>query len=48
VPLLAVGFGAGSYTGQQLVRHLPVRVLRVVVAVAGLALAVKLGASAYR
>jgi uncharacterized membrane protein YfcA len=48
VPLLAVGFGAGGYLGQQLVRHLPVRLLRAVVAVAGLALAVKLGASAYR
>jgi uncharacterized protein len=48
VPLLALGFGVGSYTGQQLVRHLPVRVLRLIVAVAGLALAIKLGASAYR
>jgi uncharacterized protein len=48
VPLLALGFAVGSYAGQQLVRHLPVRVLRAVVAVAGLALAVKLGASAYR
>jgi uncharacterized membrane protein YfcA len=48
VPLLAVGFGVGSYLGPQLARHLPARVLRVIVAVAGLALAVKLGASAYR
>jgi len=48
VPLLALGFGVGSYTGQHLVRHLPVRLLRLVVAVAGLALAIKLGASAYR
>ena len=48
VPLLAVGFGAGSYLGQQLVRRLPARLLRAVVAVAGLTLAVKLGASAYR
>ena len=48
VPLLAVGFSLGSYTGQHLVRHLPVRALRIVVAVAGLALAVRLGASAYR
>jgi uncharacterized membrane protein YfcA len=47
VPLLAIGFGVGSYTGQRLVRHLPARVLRTVVAVAGLALAIKLGASAY-
>ncbi len=48
VPPLALGFGVGAYTGQHLVRHLPVRLLRAVVAVAGLALAVKLGASAYR
>jgi uncharacterized membrane protein YfcA len=48
VPLLAAGFGAGGYLGQQLVRHLPARLLRAVVAVAGLALAVKLGVSAYR
>jgi uncharacterized membrane protein YfcA len=48
VPLLAVGFGVGGYTGQQLVRHPPVRVLRLVVAAAGLTLAVKLGTSAYR
>jgi len=48
VPLLAAGFLVGGYTGQRLVRHVPVGVLRAVVAVAGLALAVKLGASAYR
>jgi uncharacterized membrane protein YfcA len=47
VPLLAVGFGVGSYVGQRLVRHLPVQVLRVVVAAAGLSLAIKLGAAAY-
>jgi uncharacterized membrane protein YfcA len=48
VPLLALGFGVGGYVGQRLVRHLPVGVLRVFVALVGLALAVKLGLSAYR
>jgi uncharacterized membrane protein YfcA len=48
VPPLAAGFLVGGYAGQRLVRHLPVAVLRAVVALAGLALAVKLGASAYR
>ena len=46
--LLAAGFLIGGYAGQRLVRHLPVAVLRVIVALAGLALAVKLGISAYR
>ena len=45
---LAAGFLIGGYAGQRLVRHLPVAVLRVIVALAGLALAVKLGISAYR
>jgi uncharacterized membrane protein YfcA len=48
VPPLAAGFLIGGYAGQRLVRHLPVAVLRVVVALAGLALAVKLGIGAYR
>jgi len=48
VPLLALGFGVGGYLGQRLVRHLPVTVLRVFVALVGLVLAVKLGLSAYR
>jgi uncharacterized membrane protein YfcA len=48
VPPLAAGFLIGGYAGQRLVRHLPVAVLRMVVALAGLALAVKLGISAYR
>lgn len=48
VPPLAVGFLAGGYTGQRLARHLPVSALRVIVAVAGLSLAVKLGLAAYR
>jgi uncharacterized protein len=47
VPLLALGFAVGGFTGQHLVRHLPVRLLRIVVALAGLGLAVKLGAAAY-
>jgi uncharacterized protein len=47
VPPLAAGFLIGGYAGQRLVRHLPVAVLRAVVALAGLALAVKLGISAY-
>ena len=47
VPPLAAGFLIGGYAGQRLVRHLPVAVLRAVVALAGLALAVKLGVSAY-
>jgi hypothetical protein len=48
VPPLAAGFLIGGYTGPRLVRRLPVRALRLFVAVCGLALAVKLGASAYR
>jgi len=48
VPPLAAGFLIGGYAGQRLVRHLPVAVLRVIVALAGLALAVKLGITAYR
>ena len=47
VPLLALGFAVGSFTGQHLVRHLPVSLLRAVVALAGFGLAVKLGVSAY-
>ena len=45
---LAAGFLIGGYAGQRLVRHLPVALLRVIVALAGLALAVKLGISAYQ
>jgi uncharacterized membrane protein YfcA len=47
VPPLAAGFLIGGYAGQRLARHLPVAVLRVIVAPAGFALAVKLGISAY-
>lgn len=48
VPPLAAGFLVGSYCGQRLARYLPAAALRVIVAVAGLALAVKLGWTAYR
>ena len=48
VPPLAAGFLLGGYVGPRLARHLPAAALRVVVALAGLALAVKLGAGAYR
>jgi len=47
VPPLAAGFLVGGYAGQHLARHLPVGVLRIAVALAGLALAVKLGLTAY-
>jgi len=45
---LAGGFLAGGWTGPALVRRIPARVLRIGVAVCGLAVAVKLGISAYR
>jgi uncharacterized membrane protein YfcA len=48
VPPLAAGFLIGGYTGPRLVRRLPVRALRLFVALCGLALAVKLGVAAYR
>jgi hypothetical protein len=48
VPMLAAGFLIGGYTGNRLARYLPATALRVIVAVAGLVLAVKLGLSAYR
>jgi len=48
VPLLAAGFLAGGMTGPWLARRLPVRALRLLVSLCGLALAVKLGISAYR
>jgi uncharacterized membrane protein YfcA len=48
VPPLAAGFLIGGFTGPRLVRRLPVKVLRIFVAVCGLALAVKLGFAAYR
>lgn len=48
VPPLAAGFLIGGFTGPRIARRLPVRALRVGVALCGLAIAVKLGAAAYR
>jgi hypothetical protein len=48
VPLLAAGFLAGGMAGPRLARRLPARALRLLVALAGLAMAVKLGMSAYQ
>lgn len=48
VPPLAAGFLIGGFTGPRIVRRLPVTVLRVFVALCGLALAVRLGIAAYR
>ena len=45
---LAGGFLVGGWTGPALVRRIPGRVLRIGVAVCGLAVAVRLGISAYR
>jgi uncharacterized membrane protein YfcA len=45
---LAAGFLAGGWTGPALVRRIPAQVLRIGVAACGLAVAVKLGLSAYR
>ncbi|HEX6857668.1 MAG TPA: sulfite exporter TauE/SafE family protein [Streptosporangiaceae bacterium] len=47
VPPLAAGFLAGGAVGPAVVRRMPVPVLRAGVAVAGLAIAIKLGAAAY-
>jgi uncharacterized membrane protein YfcA len=44
---LAAGFLAGGWIGPKLARRVPGRVLRVVVAIGGVALAVKLGLDAY-
>jgi uncharacterized membrane protein YfcA len=44
---LAAGFLTGGWIGPSLVRRLPGEVLRVVVVIAGVAVAVKLGADAY-
>jgi uncharacterized membrane protein YfcA len=48
VPLLAVGFLIGGAAGPLLARRLPVQALRVLISVCGLAMAVKLGLSAYQ
>jgi len=44
---LAAGFLIGGRIGPVLVRCLPARLLRVVIGLGGIALAVKLGLSAY-
>ena len=44
---LAAGFLIGGWIGPILVRYIPARVLRVVIGLAGVALAVRLGLSAY-
>jgi uncharacterized protein len=44
---LAAGFLAGGWTGPAVVRRIPGQVLRILVAVCGLAVAIKLGISAY-
>jgi uncharacterized membrane protein YfcA len=48
VPLLAAGFLLGGMTGPRIARRLPARALRILVSLCGLALAAKLGISAYR
>jgi uncharacterized membrane protein YfcA len=48
VPLLAAGFLLGGMTGPRIARRLPARTLRILVSLCGLALAVKLGVTAYR
>jgi uncharacterized membrane protein YfcA len=45
---LAVGFFGGGLLGPRIVRRLPGTVLRVAIGLLGLALAVRLGYSAYR
>ena len=45
---MGAGFLIGGVTGPRLVLRLPVRALRVIVSLCGLALAVKLGAAACR
>lgn len=48
VPFLAAGFLVGGFTGPRLIRRVPVRPLRIFIAASGIALAVRLGVSAYR
>jgi uncharacterized membrane protein YfcA len=45
---LGAGFLIGGWTGPALVRRIPARALRILIALAGLAVSVKLGLSAYR
>jgi uncharacterized membrane protein YfcA len=44
---LATGFLVGGWTGPALVRRIPGRVLRIVIALGGIGLAIRLGLSAY-
>jgi uncharacterized membrane protein YfcA len=44
---LAAGFLAGGWTGPKLVRLIPGRLLRILIGIGGIALAVRLGLSAY-
>lgn len=44
---LAAGFLVGGWTGPALVRRIPGRVLRIVIALGGIGLAIRLGLSAY-
>lgn len=45
---LAAGFLVGGWTGPALVRRIPARLLRILISLAGVAVAVRLGISAYR
>ncbi len=45
---LAAGFLVGGWTGPKLVRRIPARALRTLIGLGGIALAVRLGLSAYR
>ncbi len=45
---LAAGFLVGGWTGPKLVRRIPARALRILIGLGGIALAVRLGLSAYR
>ncbi|MGD0558333.1 MAG: sulfite exporter TauE/SafE family protein [Streptosporangiaceae bacterium] len=48
VPPLAAGFLIGGFIGPRIIRRVPTDAFRVVIALCGLALAAKLGLSAYR
>jgi len=45
---LAAGFLIGGWTGPKIVRRMPAAGLRIAVALAGMALAIRLGLDAYR
>jgi uncharacterized membrane protein YfcA len=44
---LAVGLFVGGRTGPVIVRHAPARLLRILIAIAGIGLAIYLGVDAY-